>query len=392
MPGKLAFRVSFEAESYDNYYENTRDRYNNLFGALGWRPNSTTAVDFNFEYGHYDWIVNNFQNRVTNNLIDNGIYLAGPATPIIQVGSGYFSPVLAESGAPTGAWIKRTKVTEANGLTQYNAGAATTNPTSDTTAGAGSIVGYVLDPSLVKPTPISPTAALNAPGYPSITDTINFQTRLKKEINQNFVLVNSLTYGRYLTDTSSNGGFYNYILANSIEDRIEAQVKFFYKIFGLNVEHESNSGFAYRWEPSTNFKDTQNNGYGPTGDYFNLLGDPNGWTRNSYFGASVYPFTGTATTPVLTNFGYLKGFWQYLPVPQSSIGGATTPGGSASGTAAGDPGRRRLRHAGAVGQRVHPAQHQAGLALHPRCRACGSRSSGRASPTRSSRRTSPGTT
>ena len=91
---KLAFRVSYEASTTDSYYANTHNSYNNFFGALGWRPNSTTALDFNFEYGHYDWIVNNFQNRVNQELIDNSIYLAGPSTPIIQVGSGFYSPVL----------------------------------------------------------------------------------------------------------------------------------------------------------------------------------------------------------------------------------------------------------------------------------------------------------
>jgi TonB-dependent Receptor Plug Domain len=335
IPGKLAFRVSYEADSTDSYYQNTHDSYNNFFAALGWRPNATTALDFNLEYGHYDWIVNNFQNRVTQNLIDNGTYLAGPATPIIQVGSAYYSPVLNASGAATGGWITRAKVTGANGLTYYNAGAAVSNPTSNTTAGAGTVVGYVLDPTLVQPEQISPTASLNDPAYPTFTDTINFQTRLKREVSENLTLVNSLTYGRYLTDSSSNGGFYNYILANSIEDRVEAQVKRFYKILGIDIEHDSNSGLDFRWEPSTNFKDSENTGYGPTGDYYNLAGNPLAFNRNSFFGATVYPFTGLVTTPVQTNFGYLKGFWQYLPVPQSQTGGATTPGGSASGTPAG---------------------------------------------------------
>ncbi len=332
---KLAFRLSYEADTTDSFYQNARDRYNNLFGAIGWRPSATTALDLNFEYGHYDWIVNNFQNRVTNDLIRNGTYLAGPATPIIQVGSAFFSPVLAASGAPTGSWIQRSKVTGSNGLTFYNAGATVGNPTSNSTAGAGTIVGYVLDPAVVQPQPISRNAALNAPGFNSLTDTFNLQTRLKKQVSENLVLVNSLTYGRYLTDTTSNGGFYNYILANSVEDRVEAQAKFLYKLFGVNVEQDNNTGFAYRWEPSTNFKDTQNTGYGPTGDYYNLAGNPTSWTRNAFFGANVYPFTGLATDPVLTNFGYLKGFWQYLPVRQSSLGGATTPGGSATGTAVG---------------------------------------------------------
>lgn len=331
----LAYRLSYEADTNDSYYENTRDRYENLFGALGWRPNSTTALDFNVEYGHYDWIVNNGQNRVTNQLIRNGTYLAGPSTPIIQVGSSYYSPVLNPEGVPTGAWIKRTKVTEANGLTQYTAGAAAANPTSDSTAGAGTIVGYVLDPTLVHPESISRTAALNAPNFPSLTTTFNFQSRFIKEVSPGLTLYNSLTIGRYFTDSSSNGGFYNYIVANSVEDRFEVRQHFTYHLFGLDIDHDSNSGIAYRWEPSINFKDTESAAYGPTGDFYNLAGNPSDWTRNAFFGAQVYPFTGLVTTPVATRFGYLKGFWQYLPVPQSTIGGATTPGGSASGTAVG---------------------------------------------------------
>jgi hypothetical protein len=335
IPNKLAFRVSVESDATDSYYQNTRDRYNNFFAAVGWRPNSTTALDINLEYGHYDWIVNNGQNRVTNDLIRNGTYLAGPSTPIIQVGTGYYSPVLAESGAPTGNWIQRTKVTAANGFTYYNAGASVANPTSDTSAGAGTIVGYVLDPTLVHPDELPRNAALNAPGFPSLTTTFNLQTRLKKEISPTLTLVNSLTIGRYFTDSSSNGGFYNYIVANSIEDRVEAQTHSSFKLFGLNIDQQNDTGIAYRWEPSINFKDTENAAYGPTGDFYNLAGNPNSWTRNAFFGASVYPFLGLATDPVATNFGYLKGFWQYLPVPQSTIGGATTPGGSATGTAVG---------------------------------------------------------
>ena len=289
----------------------------------------------NFEYGHYDWIVNNFQNRVTNDLIRNGTYLGGPATPIIQVGSAYFSPVLDAFGAPTGGWIQRSRAVAASGLTSYAPGAAVANPTSNSTAGAGTIVGYVLDPGLVKPVSLARSAALNAPNYPSTTDAFNLQTRLRREVSPWLTLANNLTYGRYHTDTTSNGGFYNYILANSVEDRFEAQTRFAYRLFGREVEHQANTGVAYRWEPSTNFKDTQNAGYGPTGDNYDLTGNPAGWTRNAYFGATVYPYTGLASDPVATRFGYLKGFWQYLPVKQSALGGATTPGGSASGTPVG---------------------------------------------------------
>ena len=332
--GQLAYRLSYEGEDKNSFYSGVKDRYHDLYGSLGWLPNSTTAVDFNFELGHFDWIVNNFQNRVTNDLIRNGTYLAGPATPIVQVGSSYYSPVLDSSGNAT-SWIRRTRVVNANGTTAFTAGAATANPTSNSTAGAGTIVGYVLDPTLVHPTSIKASTSLNAPGYPSITETFNSQFRVKKQISNAVALVNNATYQYYKTDTSSNGGFYNWIESRTFENRSEALVKLDYTLFGLPIEHDSSTGFSYRWEPNRNYKDSQRAGYGPTGDQFDLTGNPSGFTRNAFFGATVYPFTGSVNDPVLTRYGYLKGFWQYLTVSESPTN-AVTPGGSAAGTLAGN--------------------------------------------------------
>ena len=333
--GELAYRLSYEGEDKHSFYSNVRDRYHDLYGSLGWLPNPTTAVDLNFEYGHFDWIVNNFQNRVTNDLIRNGTYLAGPATPIVQVGSNYFSPVLDGTGAVS-SWIRRTRVVNANGTTSFTAGAAVaTNPTSNTTAGAGTIVGYVLDPSLVHATTIPASLSLNAPGFPSITDTFNSQFRLKKLLSSHVTLINNSTYQYYKTDTSSNGGFYNWIESKTFENRGEALVKLDYTLLGLKIEHDSSTGFSYRWEPNRNYKDSQRSGYGPTGDQYDLTGSPSSFTRNAFFGATVYPFSGSVNDPVLTRYGYLKGFWQYLTVPESPAN-AVTPGGSATGTLAGN--------------------------------------------------------
>src|SRR5205814_672328 len=103
-----------------------------------------------------------------------------PATPIIQVGSGFYSPVLNGAGDPTG-WIRRTRVVSADGTNGFTAGGAVGDPTSNTTAGAGTIVGYVLDPALVAPVKLGDNVGLNAPGFDSETTAINAQLRAKRQ-------------------------------------------------------------------------------------------------------------------------------------------------------------------------------------------------------------------
>lgn len=325
---KLAYRVSVEGADREQYYDGRYTRYGQIYGTLGWIPDDRTAVDLNFEYGEFKWQSNNFQNRVTNELIRDRTYLAGPATPIIQVGSNFFSPVLASGGDVTG-WIRRTRVTNSDGTNGFTAGAAVANPTSNTTAGAGTIVGYVLDPALVSPVKVADNVGLNAPGYESDTTAINAQLRAKRQFSPVFTLVNNATYQYYQTNNPSNGGVHNWIEAEVFEDRLEAILRGHYRLWGHDVDHQSNTGLSYRWEPNRNYKDGQRAGYGPTGDQYDLTADPSNFTRNAFFGATVFPFAGTINDPVLTRFGYLKGFWGYLPVPESP-GDYNTPGGTGS--------------------------------------------------------------
>jgi hypothetical protein len=325
IPGKLAYRVSYQGENVESYYHNVNDRYHDLYGTLGWQPVAGLTVDWNFEYGTFDWKVNNGLNRVTNALIRDGTDLAGPATPIIQIGTGnaaaYYSPVLTGSGDVTG-WLRRAKSGN-----NYTAGASVANPTKNTAAGAGTIVGYVLDPTLVHPESLDSQAALNAPDFTSTTNAFNTQLRVKKVFGDQFTLLNNTIYQYYNTDTASNGGFYNWITTNTLENRTEGLFTANYSLFGLPVKHQTNTGLSYRFEEVWNVKDAQKAGYGPTGDYYDLTAADSTFTRNSLFGTSVYPFTGTATTPVLTKYGYLKGFYPY-PAWSESPDNSVSPGGS----------------------------------------------------------------
>jgi hypothetical protein len=329
VPGKLGYRISYQAENVDSYYRNVNDRYHDIYATLAWIVGDNLTVDWNLEYGTFDWKVNNGVNRVTNDFVRDGTYLAGPATPIIQVGTGYFSPVLDANGVVNG-WIRRTKTGN-----RFVAGAATGDPTSNSSAGAGTIVGYVLDPAVVRPVKLGGTAALNAPGFPSTTDAFNTQVRVKKLVGPDLTLLNNAIFQYYKTDTSSNGGFYNWITTHTVEDRTEALYQRDYEVLKLPVEHRSNTGFSYRFEEVKNYKDSQAAGYGPTGDQYDLTADPSSFTRNAFFGSTVYPFLGTRNDPVLTRYGYLKGFWNYSVVPESPSN-FVTAGGSQTGTPGGN--------------------------------------------------------
>ncbi|MDX2108614.1 MAG: TonB-dependent receptor plug domain-containing protein [Verrucomicrobiota bacterium] len=324
---ELAYRISYQGENIHAYQYNGGDKYHDIFGTLAWLPNKDLTIDWNFEYGDFEWLVNNGYNRVTNDLIRNGTYLSGPATPIIQGafaggdGKQYYSPVYKPGiGFDGTSFIKRTA-----SKGQFLPGDALTGAPTDKQA--GTIVGYVLDPALVKPVQLNDNAALNAPGYPSSTAAFNTQLRIKKRFGERFSVLNNALYQYYTTDTASNGGFYNWIRTHTIEDRTEGLLSLDFNLFGLPILHDSNTGVSYRYEQVHNYKDSQKGGYGPTGDQYDLTGDPTTFTRNAFFGAPVYPFSGTASTPVATRFGYLKGFYPYLTVPESTDN-AVSPGGS----------------------------------------------------------------
>lgn len=326
LENRLAYRLSYEGTSRDHYYDDRTTKYNQIYGMLGWLPDERTAVDLNFEIGEFDWHSNNFQNRVTNELIRNRTYLGGPATPIIQVGSAFYSPVLNAAGDVTG-WQTRTRVVNPDGTNGFTAGDYVSDPTGPTTAQAGTIVGYVLDPELVKEVKLSANVGLNAPGYSSNTKATNAQLRINRILRPGATVANNSTYQYYQTNNPGNGGFHNWIRAQVFENRTELLLRNTFQILGQRLEHQSNTGVSFRWEPNRNYKDGQRAGYGPTGDQYDLTAPASTFTRNAFFGATVYPFEGTVNDPVLTRFGYLKGFWGYLPVPESP-GDYNTPGGT----------------------------------------------------------------
>ena len=91
---KLAYRVSYLGREGDTYYRNTKDNTQDLFTALTWRPIETWTFDWNAQFltQRINEVIG--INRVTQELIDKGIYNAGPVLP-----NNKFGDPLTSTGA-----------------------------------------------------------------------------------------------------------------------------------------------------------------------------------------------------------------------------------------------------------------------------------------------------
>jgi outer membrane receptor for monomeric catechols len=76
----LAWRVSYLGRQGDGYHQNVKDRTQDIFGALTWMPNEKLTLEWNAQF--YTSLFNEVIgiNRVTQELIDDWIYIAGPVT------------------------------------------------------------------------------------------------------------------------------------------------------------------------------------------------------------------------------------------------------------------------------------------------------------------------
>lgn len=91
---KLAYRVSYLGREGDTYYRNTKDNTQDIYTALTWRPNETWTFDWNAQLltQRINEVIG--INRVTQELIDDRIYNAGPVLP-----NNKFGDPLTSTGA-----------------------------------------------------------------------------------------------------------------------------------------------------------------------------------------------------------------------------------------------------------------------------------------------------
>ena len=78
----LAFRISYLSRYGDGYYQFSKNDTQDLYAALDWVPNKAVKFEWWAQYYGDRETSSPGYNRVTQNLLDNGIYIAGPANTL----------------------------------------------------------------------------------------------------------------------------------------------------------------------------------------------------------------------------------------------------------------------------------------------------------------------
>ncbi|MGF7151584.1 hypothetical protein FHS96_005250 [Sphingomonas zeicaulis] len=333
---QLAYRVSIKGQRGGTYYANVENNFNSFYGALSWRPSPSVRVDWNGSYDdYYDFNITRGWNRPTQALVDSfgKQYYAGRATPLINTpGVGIWSPVFG-SGDPNAApvgWQLRTR----NANAQYIAGATQTTPLPNATAaGAGSVVGWVYDPS-IPGNGLQEISASTGSGRPEDKNQAKryiSQLQVGVDLSDRWNLLWSGYVQRSINDNDSVGAFIYQNRSTLIDSRIEARGKIEANFFGLRAELQSNSGFSLRRLKYRALSANNNFNYNP----FDLTLDPSTLTPAALYGlAQADPnssgsWIGTPGLPQLTSFGYIN-FPRMVPVNDgfyAEIGGSP-PGGA----------------------------------------------------------------
>lgn len=307
---ELAFRVSATAQKTDDYYDNVKNNFNAFYGALAWRPNDRLRVDWNISYDdYYDFNVTHGWNRASQQSVDNGLYYKGRVTPIIQNGSTFWSPVF-ESGAANSkviGWQTRQK----NDKNQYVAvGGVQTTPLPNSTADqAGTIKGWVYDPSI----PGNELVKLddNVSGRSEDKNSAKrFSTQLKviKDLNDHWSIANSTLYQNNKDLGDSVGSFFTDLDHELIDNRVEFLGDYDFQIGGIKINNKSSTGGTYRHEKFTSLAANNSFNINP----YDLTNDPSQKNPGDLLGlinnsGSTGGWIGQAGVPQYSQyFGYLN--------------------------------------------------------------------------------------
>lgn len=306
----LAYRFSATAQKQDDYYDHVKNNYNALYAALAWRPSDKLRLDWNISYDdYYDFNVTHGWNRASQQSVDSGLYYAGRATPIIQTGTSFWSPVY-ESGAAHSrviGWQQRV----ANSSNQYIAtGAVQTTPLPNATAAsAGRIRGWVYDPTLSGNglVPLDDQISGRAEDKNS-AQRLSTQLKVNADLSRHWSILNSTIYQKNPDKGDSVGSFFTDLDYELFDNRLEFQGDHDFSIFGLKVNNKSNTGASYRHESFTSLAANNSFNINPYDLTQNISsknpGDLLGLINNT---GSTGGWIGAANVPQYSQyFGYLN--------------------------------------------------------------------------------------
>jgi outer membrane receptor protein involved in Fe transport len=323
---ELAYRVSYQEQEANSYYEDVKNDYEDIYGALSWTPkfNKDFTADWNFEYAHYDYSQWNGASRITPDLINNNTYDGGYATPILKQGANYYSyDVNGPVNAAGGTWHSRSTPSKANGGNSSITGAATPSAATPLT-----LVGWVLDPSNVQQQKLYGYEGTINPADVALADDFNTELRLHFHVDDDFDIENHSFFEYQSNKINSRGSNYYYYNTDDFENRTEFIQKFHYDLLGLNVDHQSNTGVDLRFESLQYYNSQLVNG-----SSYNLL-DPDSTQTLSqlYGGGTPIPAPTGKGTIVIGGVTYPIAVTPTVVTPGGGGNNYTYPGGAGSGT------------------------------------------------------------
>jgi hypothetical protein len=315
----LAYRVAYKQNEADSYYVGDHNNFEHLYAALSWHPsfNKDITVDWNFDFGNYDYNLARGYNRVTQNLIDNDEYTGGTATPVLKQGSTYYEPTFGTPNAGAGSFVVVTPNTTTGSISTYTPTATAYTPT----AAGGSVQGFVLYPQNATTQKIYPYIGVENPSDPAHLSQYTAEQNATFNVDSDFTILNKSYYEH---DDQNQETFDNASLqadqADIFENRTEFRLDENYKVFGVDIEHKSNSGLDVRFVDDTTVFNVSNYLINP----FDLTQPLTNLSLNSLYGiTSVNPTTGVAQT---SNYGPIA-LAAYYPINgfEVPISGTTGP-------------------------------------------------------------------
>ncbi len=267
---KTAWRVSYSGEQSKGFYDDAKKNTQALYFALTHRPDSDTEWFFNTEVFFADYTENFGVNRVTQRLIDTGLYQTGinnNPTPNFAVSpvSGYVD----STGAPIN-------------FVNINVVAGTPAPQSDAQNSRWVVSGFpAVNRIAAGPeVPLDRSRRLLKPGDDSEGIGYNAQLIYTKKTGPDTEIGNN-TFFRYVSRNTLSSYSYSEIIdpSWSIENRTEYRVKI--------GSHGINTGLSLRYQFVEAYNDFFNEPAGVwdlTRDlnfisYFNSVNHPNPFTQ-----------------------------------------------------------------------------------------------------------------
>jgi hypothetical protein len=249
---ELAYRVVYKQNEEGSYYIGGKNDYEHLYSALTWLPTKDISVDWNFEYGNYNYALLRGWNRVDQALVDNGTYTAGVATPVFKNGAVYYEPAAnSPTAAPGAGYVVVTPNTLTGSISSYAPG-ATVAAINGNTNPIGTLQGFVLRPGNTYQTTIYPYQGATNPSDPINLSQFTSEQNATFNIDSQTVLLNKSFYEHddYHQQTY-DGASLQGTIGDSFENRTEFHENDENKVFGIDVEHKSNSGLDLKFLDET---------------------------------------------------------------------------------------------------------------------------------------------